>query len=132
MYKIGRSTHRDGLDYDWRTGFCVRGHSCPRAPGVLRDIVKNPFTVSRTRVSAQQNTLFSDNLSSRRSNSYGTSEDPFPYRSQDPKDLVIVGLLEEAFMEVGKNNHDGMHAIDAQAIAFRAAGREAAHEEFSS
>src|SRR3981081_2954610 len=44
--------------------------------------------------------------------------------------MIIVCLLEEAFMEVGKNNHDGLHAIDAQANNISAQQVvKAAHEE---
>jgi chorismate mutase len=44
--------------------------------------------------------------------------------------VIIVCLLEEAFMEVGKNNHDGLHAIDAQANNISAQQVvKAAHEE---
>ena len=55
-----------------------------------------------------------------------------PFRIEDESRgiPVIARLLEEAFMEVGKNNFDGLHAIDAQANSISAQQVvKAAHEE---
>jgi hypothetical protein len=55
-----------------------------------------------------------------------------PFRIEDESRgiPVIARLLEEAFMEVGKNNFDGSHAIDAQANSISAQQVvKAAHEE---
>jgi hypothetical protein len=54
----------------------------------------------------------------------------FRTRRQSRGILVIARLLEEAFMEVGKNNLDGLLAIDAQANNISAQQVvKAAHEE---
>src|SRR5258708_18551118 len=95
-------------------------------------MVREYLHSSRTRVSAPRQPPFSDNLSSpNESNTCWNFGGSFSVLEDTrPRFLVIVRLLEEAFMEVGKNNHDGLHAIDAQANTISAQQVvKAAHEE---
>src|SRR5258708_12419174 len=93
-----------------------RGPSAGCGLELSATMVREYLHSSRTRVSAPHQPPFSDNLSSpNESNTCWNFGGSFSVLEDTrPRFLVIVRLLEEAFMEVGKNNHDGLHPIHAQ------------------